>query len=314
MIELLSLPPIQRALATILCAGISFPIVGVVVVHLNLITLRFAMMHGAILGGAIGLALGIHPLPATAVIGLVMVVALGHASRRSGINLGALAGVAMAVTVAIVAALVYRIDLPARDTLSILWGNIYALRDIDLALTATLTVAIIIILVAGRLSIMAVLYDRETARTAGVAEAAWYYGILIVVAFTVALAMRLVGALLLDVLLLLPALAAGRIARSMRGLFVTAAVVGLVATAAGFFLSLAADLPASSGVAAASLLLFLGVRLLPAVGARIRGGRRGSAGTPATTRRAVKAGRAVNKGRAAKTGRTVNATKWEGRL
>lgn len=257
MMELLALPPVQRAVVAVLVAGLSFPIVGVVVVHLNLITMRFALMHGALLGGALGLVLGLPPLLATAAVGLVLVAAIGTVSRRSGINLGAVTGVAMAVTVAAAAALAYRLDLPARDALSILWGNVFALRDIDLVATIALAACIGGALVLGRRQLVVLLFDRDVAKTTGVAERVWYYGILVAVALTVAVAMRLVGALLLDVLLLLPALAAGRIARSMRGMFVLAGLFGLGSAAAGFALALAIDLPVSTGVAAAGVTVFV---------------------------------------------------------
>ena len=75
--------------------------------------------------------------------------------------------------------------------------------------------------------------------------------------------MRLIGALLLDAILLLPAILAGYFAKSMKGMFFYAAGFGLFSGAAGFFLSLAIDIPASSGVtivAAAILGLTLLVR------------------------------------------------------
>ncbi|MFW5689519.1 MAG: metal ABC transporter permease, partial [Spirochaetota bacterium] len=86
------------------------------------------------------------------------------------------------------------------------------------------------------------------------------YGVLFGVALTVGVAMRLLGALMLDVLLLLPALAAGQVARSMRSLFALARLFGLVAAVSGFFLSLAADVPASTGVAAAGVLILIATR------------------------------------------------------
>ena len=61
-LELLSFPFIQHALVGIFFAGIAFPLIGVFIISLNLIPLRFAMMHVALLGGGIGLFLEVDPL------------------------------------------------------------------------------------------------------------------------------------------------------------------------------------------------------------------------------------------------------------
>jgi zinc transport system permease protein len=61
-IQSLSYPFMQHALVAILFAGVAFPLIGVFIISLNLIPLRFAMMHIALLGGAVGLFLKIDPL------------------------------------------------------------------------------------------------------------------------------------------------------------------------------------------------------------------------------------------------------------
>ena len=61
-IQSLSFPFMQHALIAILFAGVAFPLIGVFILSLNLIPLRFAMMHIALLGGAVGLFFKIDPL------------------------------------------------------------------------------------------------------------------------------------------------------------------------------------------------------------------------------------------------------------
>lgn len=50
-IESLSYPFMQNALIAVFFAGIAFPLMGVFILSLNLVPLRFAMMHVALLGG-----------------------------------------------------------------------------------------------------------------------------------------------------------------------------------------------------------------------------------------------------------------------
>lgn len=71
----------------------------------------------------------------------------------------------------------------------------------------------------------------------------------------------LVGALLLDAILILPALMAVACARSLRGTFVWASVLGVVVAFGGFVFAILADLPVSSGVTIFGALLFAAIHL-----------------------------------------------------
>ena len=259
---MLAYPPVLRGLLALAVAGLSFPLTGVLVLRMNLITLRFALMHAALLGGAASIAFGIHPTPATLVVSALLVALMGRIARRSGAGLGPVTTMIMAVSVAAAAAITYRYDVPARDTLAILWGNIYALRPVDLWTTAVFGGALIAAAWTLRRQLSAMMLSSEIAFVSGMNEKALYYGVLFGVALTVGVAMRLLGALMLDVLLLLPALAAGQVARAVRSLFALSMVFGLVAAVTGFFLSLAVDVPASTGVAAAGVVILIATRFI----------------------------------------------------
>ena len=96
--------------------------------------------------------------------------------------------------------------------------------------------------------VSAVLFHREIAWASGVHEAALTTVILVFVGVSVALLMQLIGALLLDSILLLPAIISSFTARSTRGFFLQACIIGAFCSIAGFFTSFALDVPASSAV------------------------------------------------------------------
>ena len=56
IVQALSYPPILRGFLALILAGCFFPLAGVFILRLNLVTLRFTLMHAALLGAAIGLA------------------------------------------------------------------------------------------------------------------------------------------------------------------------------------------------------------------------------------------------------------------
>ena len=74
IIALLALKPILYGLIGMLISGLSFPIVGVVVVQNGLIPMRYMLMHGVILGGIIAVALDIPMLVAVIPLNVILVL------------------------------------------------------------------------------------------------------------------------------------------------------------------------------------------------------------------------------------------------
>jgi len=88
---------------------------------------------------------------------------------------------------------------------------------------------------------------------------------MVLMALVVALAMKIVGILLVTALLILPAAAARQFARTPETMALGAAAAGCIAVAGGLAGSLAWDLPAGPAiVVAASILFVLAVPFRPA--------------------------------------------------
>jgi len=243
-----SYPPILRGFLALVIAGCFFPMAGVFILRLNLVTLRFTLMHAALLGAAIGLALRVDPLFAGLVLDLVTIAAIARVTRQSGLALGYVATFFMVLTIGLAFAVIYKAGVPSKDAFGILWGSVYSLSPVDLAATALYALAIVFFVVTLFPRVSAVLFHREIAFASGVNERAVSTAILLFVGVSVALLMKLIGALLLDSILLLPAIVASFTARSARGFFVQACAIGSFCSIAGFFSSLALDVPASSAV------------------------------------------------------------------
>ena len=261
ILRALSYPPILRGFLALVVAGCFFPLAGVFVLRLNLVTLRFTLMHAALLGAAIGLALHIDPLLAGLALDLLAIAAIARLARESGLTLGYVSTFFMVLTIGLAFAVIYKAGVPSKDAFGILWGSIYSLSRIDLVVICAYAAAILLFVTLLYHRVSALLFHREIAWSAGVNEARLTTIVLVFVGVSVALLMQLIGALLLDSILLLPAIVASFTARSTRGFFVQACLIGGVCSIAGFFASLALDVPASSAVTVVAACL-LGVGLL----------------------------------------------------
>ncbi|TVQ28510.1 MAG: metal ABC transporter permease [Spirochaetaceae bacterium] len=253
--------PIHRGFLVLMLSGAVFPLVGVFVLRLNLITLRFALMHASLLGSAVALAAGFNPLLVGMAANSGLVVAIARLRGRSSTDVGFITTFFMVLTVGLAFAVIYRFNVSTNDSLQILWGNIYAMTPLDARLTAGFGLVVVGFVVLRFRVITAVLFDRDVAISVGVRESLVYTIIILLVGLTISFVMRLIGALLLDAILILPALMAVSCARSLRGTFAWASVLGVIVALGGFVFAILADLPVSSGVTIFGALLFAAIHI-----------------------------------------------------
>jgi zinc transport system permease protein len=255
ILELLALAPVQRGFFAFLIAGATFPIVGVFIVILDLVTLRFTLMHGALLGGVLGILFGIDGLLVSLVITVVIAGLLGPASSKLRIDTASSSALFMIATVALAFLIIDKAHIAALDAFSVFWGSIYALSPGDLVIVCLTAAMIVAFLLTNRRRITAVLFDRDIAFSVGVRSAAFTNAIIVITGIVIAVLMKLIGALLVDCLLILPALGAVSLAKSMRQLFGLSVVLGLVSAFIGFIVSLMVQIQPSQAVTFVSLAL-----------------------------------------------------------
>lgn len=242
MSDLLALPAVQRSFVALAIASIGLPVAGVLVVGLDVIPVRFAVMHLALLGIALGLWIGLDPVLCGVVLAGIVSGSLAPLAGRPG---GLSGPMGFLMTMAIAAALLVLsvTGVNATGAFELLWGSVLATRRSDIVLLAVVTAAVVTLVVLRRRQLALVLYDREVALTSGVAVGPLVFVVLVVVAAAIASAIRLTGALLVDSLTLLPALAARNLASSFTSMLGWAVGIGFVGGVGGLLIALAIDQP-----------------------------------------------------------------------
>src|SRR5574344_879675 len=118
----LTLAPILRGFVAMILSGASFPLCGVMVLRLNLVPMRYMLMHGVILGGALSLAFSLPVLPTSIVLNVLLVLLMLHLKGNSSHGFGLASAAAMVFSMALASLVMHLWDVPAKDTLQLLWG------------------------------------------------------------------------------------------------------------------------------------------------------------------------------------------------
>lgn len=242
VVELLELPVVQRSAVALLVASIALPVIGVFVIGLDVIMARFAMMHVALFGLALGILISVDPFACALLLCAVTGASLAPLANRPG---GLAGPMSLLMSLGIAGALlIFSISgVNASGAFELLWGSILATRPIDLAVIVIVAVVVLVFYVARRDELGLMFFDREIAQVSGVNVNRLTVVVLVLVAVAIAAAIKLTGALLVDTVTLLPALAARNIARSFRSMVAWAIAIAMVSNTIGFLLALQLDQP-----------------------------------------------------------------------
>ena len=215
-----------------------------------------ATAHAAILGVALSLGFGAPVYLGTLGVAVAMAWLVAHlAGRGEAVDtaLGVLAHGALAV------GLVAASFVPGlrNDLNAWLFGDILLVRPADLAWVWGGALLVLGLLIWRWQAMVTATVNEELAMAAGINPARERLILTLAMAIIVAVAIRVVGALLVSALLVIPAAAARGIARNPEHMAVMATLIGAVSVGLGLAASLYADTPAGPSIIAAATAIFL---------------------------------------------------------
>ncbi|MFC9797395.1 metal ABC transporter permease [Streptomyces sp. NPDC057695] len=259
---MLHLVPVQRAGAALLLAAVGLPVIGVIIVGLDIMPVRFAMMHVALLGIAVGLLTGLDPMLCALVACALSGAGVAPLARTPDGLSGAM-GLLMSLAIAAALLVLAVSGVNASGAFALLWGSILSVGTADLVVLGVLAAVVPSLFWWKRRDVALLLYDRELAQLSGVPVRLLTTALLVLVAVAVAGAIKLTGALLVDALTLLPALAARRLGRSLWSITLWAVGIGIAVNLTGFLLALWLDWPPGPVLVLTAGAVVLAAHLVP---------------------------------------------------
>lgn len=220
------------------------------------------MAHSALLGVALSLLLGTNMTAGVFLVAALVAVALLLLQRRNALSTDALLGILSHSTLAIGLVMLAFMSWVRIDLMGFLFGDILAVSKVDIALVYGGGALVLAVLVVLWRPLLAATVSTELAEAEGLRPERARIAFMLLMAAVIAIAMKIVGILLITSLLIIPAAAARRFATTPEQMGVMAAVIGAVAVVSGLYGSLSWDTPSGPSIVVAALGLFL-LSLLP---------------------------------------------------
>lgn len=212
--------------------------------------------HAAILGVAMALAFDISIYAGTLAVATAMaclVSALVARGQAMDTMLGVLSHSALAFGLVAISF----VPSARADLSGYLFGDILAVGRMDLALIWTGAALVLGLLILRWQRLVTSSLNEELAMAAGIDPRTERLVLSLALAIVVALAIRVVGSLLISAMLIVPAAAARGWARSPERMAAVAALIAAGSVVAGLFSSLRLDTPAGPSIVASAAIFFL---------------------------------------------------------
>jgi zinc transport system permease protein len=256
-----------RAVIGAAALGLAAGPIGCFVLWRRMAYLGSSIAEMALLGVALGLILGISPLAGVLATSLVVALVLARPWARRGaqtlrergflpadtrIGLVGHAGLALGFV------LLATMETVRADLLGYLFGDVLALSNTDVVTIVLVAVAALAVLAGIWRRLLAdtvnpdILAAEEGSAKGAIAETIF----LVLIAVLIAFGLKVVGALLMVALLLIPPAAARVFARTPEAMAVMAALLGALAAPLGLFAAFAVDAPAGPAIVLAAVSLF----------------------------------------------------------
>ncbi|WP_180272234.1 metal ABC transporter permease [Actinomyces ruminis] len=280
---MLASPLMQRAYLVAVLVGLSAPVVGTYLVQRGLALLGDGIGHialtGVALGWIAGAAANVTPHDAWAIPGAIVASVLGavliEVIRARGRTRG---DVALAILFyGGIAGGVILIKLAGGTTTNLtsyLFGSIATVSASDTRFTVALAAVVLVVGIGLRGPLFALCHDEEFARSIGLPTGALNVTVAVVAALTVSVSMRVVGALLVSAVMIVPVAIAQLVSYSFGRTMHLAMAIGVVACVLG--LTITYFLAASPGAMIVVLLVctYAVVALVSGLARTLRAGRR----------------------------------------
>lgn len=215
------------------------------------------MAHSALLGVAISILLSVNMTLGVFAVAALVAGALLLLQRQNTLSTDALLGILSHSSLAVGLVLVGFLTQVRIDLMGFLFGDILAVSVEDIVIIYVGGAAILAILALNWRPLLAATVSPELAEAEGLKPEISRILLMLLMASVIAIAMKLVGVLLITSLLIIPAATARRLSATPEMMALVAAGLGAASVVAGLYGSLTWDTASGPSIVVAALLIFL---------------------------------------------------------
>ncbi|RLD25168.1 MAG: metal ABC transporter permease, partial [Bacteroidetes bacterium] len=240
-------------------------IIGTYIVSRRMVFISGGITHASFGGVGIGYYFGFSPLAGAAAFAVVAALTTEHLTRKKILRNDSIIAIMWSLGMALGIIFVYLTPGYAPNLMSFLFGSIITVTKSDLWLMLALAVIVIIFFTLFYRPILYIAFDEQFARTRRIPVMLLNYMIIILVALTIVLSIRIAGIILVLSILTIPPNISNIFTNRFSHIMVGSIIFGLLASSLGLFISYFLDIPSGATIIFTLVVMYLAARLIKVV-------------------------------------------------
>lgn len=247
---------LQNALITSVMVGISAGIIGSFIILRGMSLMGDAISHAVLPGVALSYMLGSSYIIGATVFGMASAALIGFVTKHSRLKNDTAIGIVFSAFFALGIILI-SFARSSTDLYHILFGNVLAVRDSDMFLTAAVLGIVLISVPLFYKQLKLTSFAPTIAKSYGWNISAINYGLMFLLTLVAVTSLQTVGTILVIAMLITPAATAYQLTDKLLVMIVLSTVFGTLSSIVGLYFSYSYNLPSGATIVMAAAMFFI---------------------------------------------------------
>lgn len=257
MVEIFQYDFMLNALLACILASIAFGIIGTYVVVKRIVFISGGIAHSTYGGIGLGYLVGFSPLFGAIGFGIVSALFIALLRKYKFQSEDMLIGIMWSLGMALGILFISFAPGYAPNLMSYLFGNILTISVEEIITISFLDIIILLIVIIFYKQFLAITFDEEFAETLGLPVGKLYMLLLVLIALTIVILIRLVGIILVIAMLTIPPSIAIRFSSKLSKMMFLSVILGIIFTLIGLLLSYYLNLVSGATIIVVSIIFYL---------------------------------------------------------
>lgn len=254
-----------NAMYAAILTSISCGIVGTYIVSKRIVFISGGITHASFGGIGIGYFFGFNPIVGAMIFSILSALGIEYMSKKTDVREDSAIAILWSFGMAIGVIFIFLTPGYSANLMSFLFGNILTVSGLNLTLLLSLTLAIILIFALLYKTILFVAFDEQYARAIRLPVETINYLMIVLIALTIVLNIRVAGIILVISLLTIPQTIANIFSKNFKTIIFLSIAIGFLGSFSGLILSYFLDIPSGASIIFFFVLLFVIAKIIKTI-------------------------------------------------
>jgi len=262
IIELFRYQFFYNAFISALLASIACGFIGTYIVARRIVFISGGITHSSFGGIGISYYLGFNPVLGAAVFSILSALGIEYISKKTEVREDSAIGILWSMGMALGIIFIFLTPGYSPNLMTYLFGSILTVNTTDLLLMGLNTLIIVVFFLIFYRIILYISFDEEFARAHKVPVMLFNNILLIMVALTIVLSIRVVGIILVISFLTLPQTTANIFTKDFKKMIGFSVLFGCLGSFSGLIISYYANIPSGASIIFSFAVIFIVAKVL----------------------------------------------------